>query len=379
MATISIKIPQLGEGLQEARIVSFLKQPGEQVSRDEPIYQMETDKAVLDVESPYAGVITSWLADVDAVLPIGADVALMQIEGEAPVEATTPEPPKKESETAPAAPSIRNAQIPPRTRAYAKEKGITEDRLGMIPMAGSKMMPTDVDAFLRQGESKGYDEKPVTGKQRILISRLQRGHHLVVHGGMTVVANWDPIAEVRAKQKATGSSFQPSTFTMFAYAVARAVRKHPLFRSQLIGESVIRTHDRLSLGIAVALPGDDLVIAVIKDADQLEWVEFASVARERIELARKGVDQADDTVTLSLTNLQSFGIRDGSPVVVPPAMGTLFLGEPHFGLSEIAGIPQFQTQVNLSLAFDHRLSNGAGAAQFLSEVKRNVENIGGLL
>src|SRR5579864_6822408 len=118
MPTVSVRIPQIGEGLQEARLVAILKQPGERVTRDEPIYQMETDKAVMDVESPYSGVLHSWLADVDAILPIGAAVAMMEVAdavgAEAPVTAVktppTQEPPSSAS---------RGANIPPRTRAYA--------------------------------------------------------------------------------------------------------------------------------------------------------------------------------------------------------------------------------------------------------------------
>lgn len=378
MATVAIKIPQLGEGLQEARIIAFLKNPGDSIERDEPIYQMETDKAVLDVESPYAGKLMSWLSEPDSVLPIGAEIALMDVEGEVQEEKPIAEPVKAVPDSSPAAPAMRNAQIPPRTRAYAREKGLSEEQLALVESVGSKMMPSDIDAFLRATTSKGYEELPVSGKQRILISRLQRGHHLVVHGAMSVVASWESILAERAKQKSTGSNFQPSAFTMFAFAVAKACEKHPLFRSQLLGESTIRTFDTLSLGIAVALPGDDLVIAVIKGAEKLKWKDFAHAARERIDLARKGTDQADETVTISLTNLQNFGIRDGSPVVVPPAMATLFLGETHFGFVPKDGMPAIQAQVNLNLAFDHRLTNGAGAAEFLRDVKHNVENIGSL-
>jgi len=79
MPIVAVRIPQIGEGLQEARLVAVLKQPGDKVLRDEPIYQMETDKAVMDVESPYEGILTEWLADVDAILPIGGEVARMDV------------------------------------------------------------------------------------------------------------------------------------------------------------------------------------------------------------------------------------------------------------------------------------------------------------
>src|SRR5262245_5616848 len=79
MPIISVRIPQMGEGLQEARLVAVLKQPGDSIKRDEPIYQMETDKAVMDVESPYEGVLVEWTAAVDTILPIGSPVAKMEV------------------------------------------------------------------------------------------------------------------------------------------------------------------------------------------------------------------------------------------------------------------------------------------------------------
>src|SRR3954470_8720914 len=126
MPVISVRIPQIGEGLQEARIVAVLKQPGEKVKRDEPIYQMETDKAVMDVESPYEGVLTEWLAPVDTILPIGGEVAKMDVAdgvkevggghgAPAPTEAAPVAATASSSEG-----GSRNANIPPRTRAYAK-------------------------------------------------------------------------------------------------------------------------------------------------------------------------------------------------------------------------------------------------------------------
>jgi pyruvate/2-oxoglutarate dehydrogenase complex dihydrolipoamide acyltransferase (E2) component len=381
MPTISIKIPQLGEGLQEARLVAFLKQPGDHVSRDEPIYQMETDKAVMDVESPYEGVLTSWLAEVDAIVPIGADVALMEVAqvDESAVTESSPVEVGVPADGPPPSPSARNAHVPPRTRAYAKEKGLTEEQLSMVKAASGKMMPADIDAYLSDREAKGYLERPVSPNQRVLMSRLQRGHHLAVPGTMSVVASWEAIENARTVMQAEGGPFQPSTFTMFAYAVVQAVKDHSVFRSQLVGESTMRTYDHVALGIAVALPGDELVMAVVEDADTLSFREFAERARSRIELARKGQDQASEAVTVNLTNLQRFGIRHGVPVVVPPAIASLFLGEVHNGFDPDPGEPELRRQVNLVLTFDHRLSNGVGAAAFLQAVKKNVETVGGLL
>jgi pyruvate dehydrogenase E2 component (dihydrolipoamide acetyltransferase) len=279
--------------------------------------------------------------------------------------------------------------IPPRTRAYAKEKGITEEQLGSIAPAGSKLMPADIDAFLAGGaptaakptESRGgtYTDSAVSQKQRLLSSRMVRGNALVVPGTISVAANWEPIENMRARVKSSGSEFQPSAFTMFAYATVQAMKEFPSFRTTLLNEDTFRTFDHISLGVAVALPGDELVIAVVDESDTMDWTTFATRLREQIEIARTGKDQAHEGVTMSLTNMQSFGLRDAVPVVVPPSVATLFLGEVYNGVDQ--GTTEFKLKrfANLALTFDHRVLNGVGAAEFLKAVKANVESISGLV
>lgn len=396
MSIVAVRIPQIGEGLQEARLVAVLKQPGDTVKRDEPIYQMETDKAVMDVESPYEGILTEWLAAVDTVLPIGGEVARMEVgEGVQEMEPQhsdlgsiqTEEAMSVSSAGAPAV--ARNASIPPRTRAYAKEKGISEADLSSIPSSTGKLMPSDIDAYLnaspkaaaKEAESVGgaFTEVPLSQKQRVLSSRLVRGNQLVVPGTITVVTGWEEVERLRHEYKVSGGDFQPSAFTMFAYAAARALKDHPSFRSTLRGEETLRTYERASLGVAVARPGDELVLAVVEDADALEWREFAIRMRERVHEAREGKDQANEAVTISLTNMQAFGLRDAVPVVVPPAVGTIFLGEPFKTIDERAAELRLRTVVNIVLTFDHRLMNGVGAANFINAVKENVEGIANLV
>ncbi|MEI8282629.1 MAG: 2-oxo acid dehydrogenase subunit E2, partial [Armatimonadota bacterium] len=121
---------------------------------------------------------------------------------------------------------------------------------------------------------------------------------------------------------------------------------------------------------------DELVIAVVDSADTFDWQDFSSATRDRIALARSGKDQAHEAVTVSLTNMQAFGLRNAIPVVVAPSMATIFLGETFRDLDE-AG--RMQKVVNVTMTFDHRLCNGVGAAEFLNKVKEYVENIGAIL
>ncbi|MCC6403639.1 MAG: 2-oxo acid dehydrogenase subunit E2 [Fimbriimonadaceae bacterium] len=388
--TVTLKVPQLGEGLQEARIVALLKQPGEAVRRDEPIYQMETDKAVMDVESPFDGVLLRWSVEADQIVAIGAEVAVMggvQGVGAEPMAGAgtavgVTEPPRKA-----APPSVtgiganRRTDVPPKTRAFAKEHGLSNEQIEEIPAAGVKLMPADVEAYLRGGRpsetskrGEGYVEHPVGTKQRVLASRLVRGSQLVVPGMMSVSCDWGPIENVRARLKAEGGEFQPSTFTMFAYCLAKAAANHPIVRSTLVGDAMLRTYDHLQLGIAVSLPGDELVVAVVRDASKLSWREFAEQARERIRVAREGKDQADESVTLSVTNMQAFGIREAMAVVVPPGVATIFLGEAHWAFGSDPGDPSPRRSANVGITIDHRVINGVGGAEYLLAVRSLVEN-----
>lgn len=199
MSTVSVKIPQLGEGLQEARLVELLKQPCDVIKKDEPIYEIETDKAITEIESPYDGTLVAWVAEVDAVLPIGADIATMEVvdsmaandaggavaasesaavpghqpecvtdvsSGESPAAPAAPAPPTaaasglSDSDQGrpaltstdvvpffPAHTAAHGIPIPPRVRRLLREKGIAH-LATEIPASGKRLSPDDVDAFL---------------------------------------------------------------------------------------------------------------------------------------------------------------------------------------------------------------------------------------
>lgn len=390
----------MGEGLREARLVQMLKQPGEEVKRDEPLYEMETDKAVMPVESPYSGKLVEWLAKQDELLLIGTEVAVMEVSDDveemvihggaesAPQPAAAGASATGAVASGSAASGERRRDIPPRTRAYAKKQGLTDEQLAGIQASGSKLMPEDIDAFMADGggasegvatAGDGYTDTPMSQAQRLLSSRLVRGSQLVVPGTESVVVRWEEIESLRKEIKDGGGDFQPSTFTMFSYAVAKTLADFPQFRSTLVGESTIRTYDHVSLGIAVARPGDELVMAVVRDADTLNWREFADTMRARIDEARDGKDQVDASVSISLTNMQSFGLRDAVAVVVPPAVATLFIGEVYNGLDQEATEPKLARCSNMGLSFDHRLINGVGAAQFLNATREKLQNIRDLI
>lgn len=379
MATIDVVVPQLGEGLTEVRVLRFLKQPGDSVQRDEHIYEMETDKANVEVESPYSGVLVEWLAKEGDILPIGAPIARMEVEGvveTAPADGHTGSATVPKMEGAPSpAPAVTVDErleviIPPRTRAYARQKGLSEEELRRIPpLSGSKLMPEDIDHYLstRSALAGSYVDYPLPPQQRTFIYRLKRSSQLVVPATMRRTARWDGIQNVVARLKDRSDiPVQPSEFQVFAYCVVQATRNHPKFRSQLVGEETLREYPHLNLGIAVARPGDELVTALVKEASALDFVSFVRTAQAQIRKARAGEDQADASMQMLLTYLGGYKIIDAIPVLVAPAVAILFAGDTF----PVDGVPH----VNLVLTFDHRLINGVGAAEFLNEVADKVEN-----
>lgn len=401
MPIVSIRIPQMGEGLQEALLVQFHKQPGDTVRRDEAIYVMETDKATTDVESPYAGRLVEWLVKEGTVLPIGTQVATMEVQDSV---SDTPTPShlgtghsstghsslgKEVAQSAQgldldldedSANSSGSISIPPRTRKLLKEKGLL-DIAASIPRRGNKLMPEDVERFMEsQTQSASspevphdlYDEAPVSKQQITLNYRLHRSVQTTVP--VTLVCEIDWTALHSARRQIKESSGKQTGFAMMLWCVVQALAKHPRFRTSLVGDSTVyRTYKQVNLGVAVALPEDSLVTAAIHGADQMTRDVFFQTLAQKIELARQGVDQADPSITMSVSNIGTASMRLGIPAIVSPAVATLALGEVFD-----APVPKgdgfaFQKRALLTLAFDHRIINGVGAAAFMNDLKDLIQ------
>lgn len=372
MPVVDVLVPQMGEGLQEVLIVEFLKKPGERVERDEPFYSMETDKATLEVECPYEGVLTEWLAAEGDTLSIGAPICRMEV-AEAVVTASVA-PHGSAPEVVPLArPALTDLRsIPPRTRAFAKERGIGDETLVTIPAAGAKLMPEDIEAFLAassasQGAALAYTERPVSAQDKIFIHRLRRSAEQVIPATAKRQLDWGPVRSYTDRKKAESPDNPPSAFNCLAFEIAQAVAEHPKFRSTLIREEVVREHRHVNLGVAVAVPTGELVVAVVEAADSLDFESFVAHSKAAIGRAREGHDQATESTQLLLTYMGPYEITDALPVLVAPAAAVLFIGSPF----DQGG----KSVVNLVLTFDHRLVHGVEAAEFLRTIARRVENL----
>ncbi|MCH2178371.1 MAG: 2-oxo acid dehydrogenase subunit E2 [Mariniblastus sp.] len=383
MPIISVRIPQLGEGLQEALLVEFLKQPGDSIKRDDPIYVMETDKATTDVESPYDGTLVEWTVETGSVLEIGTEIAKMEVAdgvkemsaGHGPTESTPATNFATASSAAPAKRAKSKIQIPPKTRKLLKEQGLLE-LADEIPCSGSKLMPDDVEAYLAAavavGSADDYEAQPLPQSQITLNYRLGRGTQSCIPVTVMNEVNWSHLQSVRATVKASGG---PTGFVMALWCIVQALKHHDAFRSTLSSDGRTRNvYHRVNLGIAVALPGDQMVTAVVREADEMDQATFFQAVRRQIETARDGQDQADASTTVTVSNIGKAGMRIGIPAIVAPAVATLAIGETYQRPVPDGDSFKFQTSATLTLSFDHRLANGVGAANFMNQVKDGIES-----
>lgn len=159
---------------------------------------------------------------------------------------------------------------------------------------------------------------------------------------------------------------------MVAWAVVRAMEKHSPFRRLILEDEQIVQNDDFDLGIAVALDHDRLATAVVVEANKKSWPEFVELYNETVNATRQGrVDAMNAPVVI--TSLGAFGVKVGAPIVVPPSVGTLFVGTAHQEILANGKKNETAEVITLSLTFDHRVVNGAGAANFVHDIKQEIE------
>ncbi|MDQ6654742.1 MAG: 2-oxo acid dehydrogenase subunit E2, partial [Verrucomicrobiota bacterium] len=327
----NITVPIMGEGIRNAKVVALLKQPGDAVELDDPLCEVETDKAVYPIESSFAGTMGEWKTAVDETVDIGQEIGtILAASGDwdDPIEAAaevSPQTTPNGSET----PSAKRESTPPVSRqAAAIEPALS---------------PT-------------------------IVRRLGR----VVPANLQVDARWDAIRAAREEAKKTSDkSATPSV--MVAWAVVRAMEKHAPFRRIMLEDDSIIENAEFDLGIAVSLESDRLATAVVTKANTRDWSDFVQRYNGTVEETRAGrVDAVNAPIVIS--SLGAFGVRAAAPIVVPPSVGTLFVGSAHHELVGNGKASETAEVITLSLTFDHRVVNGAGAANFVHDIKEQIEN-----
>jgi len=320
-----IVVPIMGEGIRSAKVVALLKKSGDRIELDDPLCEVETDKAVYPIESSFAGTMGEWKTELDATVEIGQELGTILTEG--------------------AGDDLANQM------EAAAEVSPAEESAAVTPVTEIK---------------RGISREPA------LSATITRKLGRVVPANLQIDARWDTIRDVREEAKKSDRKNAPSPSVMVAWAVVRAMEKHAAFRSVMLEDDRILENENFDLGVAVAMEGDRLATAVIPEANTLTWPEFVRRYNETVEATRGGrVDAMNAPIVIS--SLGAFGVRAAAPIVVPPSVGTLFVGSAHYELSPNGKKAQSVEVITLSLTFDHRVVNGAGAASFVHEIKELIE------
>jgi pyruvate/2-oxoglutarate dehydrogenase complex dihydrolipoamide acyltransferase (E2) component len=331
----SITVPVMGEGIRNAKVVSLLKNTGDKIALDDELCEVETDKAVYPIQSSFAGVMGDWKTKVGDTVEIGQELGTIITAESALAD--------QFQETA--------------NESAFGTAGADADRGLSMP---------------RNQTVQRASHRPVREIEPALSPTITRKLAHVIPANLQIDARWDAIRKARDAGKRENGKHSPSPSVMIAWAVVRAMEKHSPFRRLILEDGHIIENENFDLGIAVALEGDRLATAVLVDANKKSWPEFVNSYNEAVDATRSGrVDAMNASVVI--TSLGAFSVKAGAPIVVPPSVGTLFVGTAHRELIPDGNKNESAEVITLSLTFDHRVVNGAGAASFANEIKNQVE------
>ena len=442
MAKFELKLPKMGESVAEATITSWLKEVGDTIEADEAVLEIATDKVDSEVPSEVDGVLVEKLFDVDDVVQVGQTIAVIEIEGsgnEAPValkqEVVEPkvETPAKAvaevaqtvvaAQTAVETPvsSTENRFYSPLVKNIAKKEGLSQAELDSISGTGKegRVTKNDILEYLdnrgNQPTSQPVVSQEITpeplkitsasatskpevkaapivvsgGDEIIEMSRMGKlvAKHMVdsvqtsahvqsfIEADVTNIWNWrNKVKDDFKKREGENLTFTP----IFMEAVAKALRDYPMMNISVQGDTIVKKKN-INLGMAAALGDGNLIVPVIKNADQLNLIGMTKQVNDLANRARMNQLKPDDIQggTYTVTNVGTFGSIMGTPIINQPQVGILALG----AIRKVPAVIEtsegdyigIRYRMFMSHSYDHRVVNGALGGQFVKAVKDYLE------
>ncbi len=396
-----VRLPQLGQTMEEGTVVNCLVKVGDEVKKGDIVFEIETDKATLEMESPAAGFVKQILVAVDQTLPVGAPMLVLGERDEQVPQSFVNSlkagaPPARVVETAPAAEpapvEAEPAKAAGRVMASPRAKKLASD-LGVDLLAltgtgpGGKITEQDVQnaasakAVSRPSCSQFEGGTPSTLGRTVPLNRLQKitGERMLKSKReipcfyLTVRADVTDLVRLRTELNAAGG-LKLSYNDFIMKAVATGLERFPIMTGQLEGES-IRLAETINVGLAISVP-DGLVAPIVKDVNKKDARQIARDSQALIDRARANrlapADLEGGCITVS--NLGAFGIDNFIPIVVPGQCSILGVGQITDTCVPDNGNILVRKRMNMTLSVDHKVANGAYAAQFLDLVKKLLED-----
>lgn len=428
MARFELKLPKMGESVAEATVTSWLKNVGETIEADEAVLEIATDKVDSEVPSEVDGILLEVLFEVDDVVQVGQTLAI--IETDADVAVPTPSESDSVEETQPdlvekiedtpavvddsTISTIESSEgrfYSPLVKKIAAAEGISQSELDVIPGTGKngRVTKNDMLGYLKnrgsktivsttiseKSEVKQSVTKPVTtisvnGEDEIIeMTRMGKliAHHMVesvqtsahvqsfIECDVTNIWNWrNKIKNDYEKREGEKLTLTP----IFMEAVAKALRDFPMLNISVEGNTIIK-HKNINLGMAAALADGNLIVPVIRNADQLNLVGMSKAVNDLAGRARTNRLKPDEIQggTYTVTNVGTFGSIMGTPIINQPQVGILALG----AIRKVPAVIEtsegdfigIRYKMFLSHSYDHRVVNGALGGQFVKAVADYLE------
>ncbi|MFI5187307.1 MAG: dihydrolipoamide acetyltransferase family protein [Chitinophagales bacterium] len=436
MATVDLVMPKMGESIMEATILKWHKQPGDHVKMDETVLEIATDKVDTEVPSIAEGTLEEVLYNVNDVVPVGSIIARIKTnaeEGTRPreqgsmihaeekhEEVRTNSPINITANNRPQSTNNNGRFYSPLVLNIAASEGVSMTELETIPGTGNEGRVTKKDILqyvsqrksgVRSRESKTYSSQESTNAvyeapqlrtqnseltaytgnveiiemdrmRKLIAEHMVRSKHTSAHvtsfaeADVTNIVMWrEKVKKEFEKREGTKITFTP----LFIEAVIRCIKKFPLINSSVEGDKIIVKKD-INIGMATALPGGNLIVPIIKNADQLNLVGLTKQVNNLADNARNGRLRADDTQggTFTITNVGSFGSLMGTPIINQPQVAILAVGaikkRPVVVETPHGDSIAIRQMMYLSLSYDHRIIDGSLGATFLTAVAHELEN-----
>ncbi|MBN3519508.1 2-oxo acid dehydrogenase subunit E2 [Algoriphagus lutimaris] len=420
MASVEMLMPKMGESIIEGTILSWLKKEGEKIEQDESVLEVATDKVDTEVPSTHAGVLKKILVKEGDVVAVGAPIAVIETEGEVENAAKDKEseeinskeellaaaPENTASLISPSAASTPLQEISddrfysPLVQSIAKEEAISKEELSKIPGTGKdgRVTKNDMLNYLEKRSKNGKassievpsisqpkaqvsisasDEIIEMDRMRKMIAqRMVDSKRISAHVTSFVEADMTNIVLWREKNKmAYKAKFGESiTYTpFFIEAISKAIRDFPMINISIDGDKIIKKKD-INIGMAVALPSGNLIVPVIKKADQLNLVGISKQVNDLANRARNNKLSADDLSggTYTVSNVGSFGNVMGTPIIMQPQVAIMAVGaivkKPAVVETPTGDVIAIRHKMFLSHSYDHRVVDGSLGGMFVKRV-----------
>ena len=436
MAKFELKLPKMGESVAEATLTSWLKEVGDTIDFDEPVVEIATDKVDSEVPSEKKGVLIEKCFSVDDVIEVGQTIAVIEIDeiedtakidkidNSTNISPATPNDIKSIEENIEkvtesleeSAETILNSEVEkissnsgflsPLVKNIIKKEGISSDELSLISGTGKNERITKNDILSFLSNRNLVIDKPIQPKVDVsfsdklnvsdfsdeVIEMTKIGKIISKHmtDSLMISAHVQSFTEVdvtniydwrnRVKSAFEVREGEKFTFTpIFMEAVAVALRQYPMMNISLSDDKII-LKKKINIGMATALSDGNLIVPVIKNADQLNLVGMAKMVNDLAKRARNNNLRPDDVTegTYTVTNVGVFGSIMGTPIINQPQVGILAFGAirkmPSVIETEQGDYIGIRKKMIISHSYDHRVVNGALGSQFIKAVKDYLES-----